>query len=508
MNQAPPHHPTSAGRRSGHLACLALLAALTACGADPQDGGRAPGGGQAHRIDSKPPTRAADFEHVILISLDTLRADHCSLYGYEKPTTPFLEELAERGVVFENHMVSANNTLMSHASLMTGLFPMAHDAWDKGERKQALAPPFRTLAEIFAEAGFETGSFTTNKTWLGSEFGVMQGFDHVQAEWEDNITCWTRYLEWFDERQPERSFVFLHFFDPHSESDNEGGILPYDSTEALIEQFAPPRPEGFTGCVGGISDNCTSEYLNAINAGVEPLPPDHLEFLIGLYDAGIRKMDDDLRLLFAELERRGILDRALIVITSDHGEEFMEHGKLLHGGLSDAIMHVPLMFVFPESFGIGPVRHDGVTRSVDIAPTVLDLLGLMAIGQGVTLRGPILEGTPVVEEDVFVGPAILRSTDEQGLFKIVADPKKPAFYDLDADPDEQVNLALEPGFVDSERYLAAAARVAELRRVATKIRVNFKKGEDFPPVFADDEAARLAAEQLEALGYVDMGGDE
>ena len=132
----------------------------------------------------------------------------------------------------------------------------------------------------------------------------------------------------------------------------------------------------------------------------------------------------------------------------------------------------------------------------------------MAIGQGVTLRGPILEGTPVVEEDVFFGPAILRSTDEQGLFKIVADPKKPAFYDLDADPDEQVNLALEPGFVDSERYLAAAARVAELRRVATKIRVNFKKGEDFPPVFADDEAARLAAEQLEALGYVDMGGDE
>jgi arylsulfatase A-like enzyme len=449
---------------------------------------------------------------VILISLDTLRADHCGLYGYEKPTTPFLEELAQRGVAFDNHMVSANNTLMSHATMMTGLLPLTHDAYDRGEGNQErLAPPFRTAAELFREAGYATGSFATNKSWLGREYGVMQGFDEVEADWVDNIACWSRYLEWFDSERPERSFTFLHFFDPHSESDDLDATYPYDSDPELIARFAPPQPEDFTGCLRDQPDHCTSRYLNGINAGLETLPPEHLEVLMGLYDAGIRKMDDDLRLLFAALEERGVLERSLIVITSDHGEEFMEQGRLLHGGFTDAIMHVPLLFVYPEGW-IEPHRVEAVTRSIDIAPTILDLQGLMPIGQGQSLLSTILEGAPVADTEAFFGPAVLRDRDEKGLFKISANPKDPMFYDLEADPHEQRNLALEEGFMETERYLKAAERVAEVRKLSTRTRISFKKDQSFPPQFGadtkDDAAARRMAEELRKFGYVEVEEDE
>jgi len=480
---------------------LALAILLAACAAGCGDQGDQP----PKASSASSPGR---LEHVILISLDTLRADHCSLYGYEKPTTPFLEELAARGVVFENHMVSANNTLMSHASLMTGLYPLAHDTYDKGEAQQALAPPFRTAAELFGEVGFDTGAFTTNKAWLGREFGVMQGFDHVEADWVDNITCWKGFLKWFDATEPRHSFTFLHFFDPHSESDTGGGTLPYESTEELIKEFAPPRPEDFTGCLKDEPNACTSRYLGGINEGLEALPPEHLEYLMGLYDAGVRKMDDDLRLLFAELDERGLLDSSLIAITSDHGEEFMEHGRLLHGGISDAIMHVPLLFLFPEGHPVEPRRISEVTRSIDVAPTLLDFFDLLPIGQGMSLRGVIERRSEPVDSEVFFGPAVLRARDAQGLYKVNVLPKAPVFYDLEQDPYEQHNLCLDESFLQSERYRAAAARVLELRNTSTKVRNSLKKGQSFGPAAFDDESSQRAAEALRNLGYVDLGDDD
>jgi arylsulfatase A-like enzyme len=478
--------------------CAALLAGALALGAC-SEGGPSPAGGPGTG------ERAGrTLEHAILISLDTLRADHCSLYGYEKPTTPFLSELARRGVVFENHMVSSNNTLASHASIMTGLFPLAHDIEDSRARREALAPGYRTLAEAFAEAGFATASIAAHAAWLGREFGVMQGFERVEADWIDSPACWQRFAEWFDAERPRRSFVFLHSFDVHSDGKDGGNVLPYESSGEHIAGFAPPRPEGFTGCSKNPADGCASGYLRGINAGVEPLPAEHLEYLVGLYDAGVRKQDDDLRLLFAMLEERGLLESSLIVITSDHGEEFMEHGRVLHGGFSDAIMHVPLLVLYPESWGVPARRVAQVTRSIDIAPTLLDCFGLAPIGQGRSLRG-VLEGGAAPEGDVLFGITVLRARDEQGEFKLACGARL-AFFDLEADPREQVNLYLEPGFTESPRLLAARARIDALRREAVALREGLKRGQSFPPQKSSDDAELV--EDLRKLGYVDVGGAE
>jgi arylsulfatase A-like enzyme len=449
------------------------------------------------------PQRAA-LEHVFLISLDTLRADHCSLYGYGKPTTPFLEELGSRGIVFESHMVSSNNTLESHASILTGLYPLTHAVEDSRARREALAPAFRTLAEAFSEAGFATASFATHETWLGREYGVMQGFEQVEAQWIDSLSCWQRFESWFDAEQPGRSFVFLHSFDVHSD-DAHGNVLPYESSADHIARFAPPAPASFTGCLKAVPQDCASRYLRGINAGAEPLPPEHLEYLLGLYDAGIRKQDDDLRVLFAALEGRGLLENSLIAITSDHGEEFMEHGRLLHTGTSDAIMHVPLLFLLPEGWGVEPRRISRVTRSIDIAPTLLEACGLAPIGQGRSLWSVLEgEGEPP-ENEVLFAQSVLRSSDEHGAFKLNCGANL-AFYDLEADPHEQVNLYHAPGFADSPRLLAARARIDELRRASALLREEVKSGASFlPEPRADQERA---IEALRDLGYVDVGGEE
>ncbi len=438
-------------------------------------------------------------QHVFLISLDTLRSDHCSLYGYEKPTTPFLEELAARGVVFENHMANSNNTLTSHATMMTGLVPQAHDTYDKGtpDKRQALALSYRTVAEVFAEAGFATGSFNTHPTWLGEDFGLMQGFDRLESSYTDAPEKMGEFLDWCDANTAERMFAFLHFYDAHSESQSRGGALPYDSTEELVARFAGEKPEGFTGCLKDVEDHCTSLYLQGISEGAEELPPEHLEYLKGLYDAGIRKLDDDLRVFFGQLEERGILKDSLVVITSDHGEDFMEHGKLLHGTIYDPIMHVPLIVLLPEGAEPRRKRVDEGTRMIDVAPTLLDFAGLQVIGQGHSLVPVIVGGEQVQHTEAFFSPAVLRTRDDQGLFKMFDLPKEPLFFDLEADPGEMQNIFDNPELVAEyqERITRARKRIRDPRQDAFRARDYLKK---------EGEAVELtdeATEELRKLGY-------
>ena len=244
--------------------------------------------------------------NVLLISIDTLRADHCGFLGYDKPTTPFLDGLAERGVVFENHMVHSNNTLLSHASILTGLPPQAHDTYDNGaeaSERHALGPGYRTLAEAFQMAGYTTAAFTGHPVWLGSDFGLDQGFDVHESGWVMAPETSKRFLSWYDETRPKRMFCFLHFYDVHSEAATSPDSLPYDSSPELIERFAGPRPEGWTGRAKGHPDYTASRYLNMVTYGLETLGTGHLEYVIGLYDAGLRKLDDDLAALFGQLER-------------------------------------------------------------------------------------------------------------------------------------------------------------------------------------------------------------
>lgn len=442
----------------------------------------------------------AGIRHVLLVSIDTLRADHCSVYGYPKPTTPFLEELGALGVVFENHMVNSNNTLSSHASILTGLVPMAHGTYDNldGVDLQALAPSYMTVAERFSEAGFETAAFTTHPAWLGTEFGLDQGFGTHKSAWIDAPTNTRRFLQWFDATIPERMFAFLHYYDPHSETEDHGGELPYDSTPELRERFAGPAPDGFTGCLARRPSWCCSRYLHAVSDGMEELGPDHLEYLEGLYDAGIAEFDERLRELFRQLRRRGILDETLIVITSDHGEEFMEHGRLLHGSAYDEIMHVPLIVILPESSRPAPRRVAEITRSIDIAPTLMELCGLPRIGQGQSLAPTIVDGTPPMQREAQLGSSVLRGDDGRSLYKLLERQGGPAFYDLDRDPGEQVNLGDTDDTEERGRIELARARLKALRDEARRISSALRTGDEARPELDED-----ALEALRSLGYVE-----
>lgn len=442
-------------------------------------------------------------QHVILISLDTLRADRCGFNGYTKPTTPFLDSLAAQGVTFENHFSNSNNTLISHASMLTGLVPAAHATIDGGgeHKRRRLADAYDTLAERFRDAGYTTAAFTAHPAWLAKTFGLEQGFDHLESEWWDAASNSRAFLRWLDRESPEHLFAFLHFYDAHSEAGGRGGVLPYDSSAELIAQFAGPTPAGFTGTVTATPYMCCSRFLRAINEGEEPLPPpEHLRFISGLYDAGIAKLDADLASLFAELRRRGMLERTLVVITSDHGEEFMEHGQLLHGGYHDEIARVPLIVLPPFGPKTRAARITAVTRSIDIAPTMLDFAGLPPIGQGRSLRAAIVNGDALTDGDVLFGTSILRARDAQGFCKLGQETDLQFFYDLASDPGEQANLLGSDGFEQRSkaRLEAMRERLAALQKTAQGIANSMAaKGGDAKPTLG----AGHDQEELDKLGY-------
>jgi arylsulfatase A-like enzyme len=450
---------------------------------------------------------------VFLISIDTLRADHCGFHGYPRPTTPFLDELAGGGAVFESHMVNANNTLMSHASIMTGLVPLAHGAKDTGtpESRSVLRQGFRTLAEELAEAGFTTASFTTHATWLGRGFGMDQGFAEVQSDWIDAPANTRRFLDWYDEHEPQRLFAFLHYFDVHSDSysiasdgDAHGSKLPYVSTPALVEQFAGEAPEGFTGCLATRPDCCSSQYLEAVSRGEEALSPEHLRYVVGLYDAGIRKLDDDLRALFAELERRDLLRGSLVVITSDHGEGFLEHASLLHSTYHDEIMHVPLIVLLPHGERPARARVAEVTRSIDLAPTILELCGLQPIGHGSSLVPCLRRGEAPSRNEVLFGPGVLRSRDHVSSFKFAFAKERAdeAFFDLDQDPGERSNLLEDEAFAS-----ASSKRIERIRTTVKKLRDNaLKIRASIPDDGVQIELTPEQRQRLEELGYGESAG--
>jgi arylsulfatase A-like enzyme len=334
-----------------------------------------------------PPDGSADSRpNILLIVIDALRADHLGCYGYERETSPTLDRLAASGVIFENAFAPSSTTAISMASLFTSLHPVQHgvrystvfrqphlgreeDHEGIPVQVQALNEKLTTLAEILSAQEYKTMGVMTNP-FLRESLGFSQGFGSYEGGDLKADEVVDRFLEWMEKSDNSPFFSFLHFIDVHS---------PY--------RPGPPYNTMFHSGEGGLSQEALREILNrSVDAGVPPseimkqrglpLNPEYIEKIIGLYDGEIRLVDDSLGHLFHRLETAGILNNTVIAITADHGEEFMNHGRIGHGVfLYDGLIRVPLILVLPRGSASGRRVRESVSL-LDLMPTLLELGGV------------------------------------------------------------------------------------------------------------------------------------
>jgi len=427
--------------------------------------------------------------NVILISLDTLRADHLGCYGYGRETSPAMDQFAEQSVVFRNSFANSNWTLPSHMSLMTSLQSAEHGVVDKKNRLSSRIP---TLAEILKDQGYRTAAFTAGY-FVDRKFGFDKGFDIYRQDYESrrrnrgqgwrlkNIE--PDLFSWLDAHHQETFFLFVHSYDTHE---------PFIAHQYLSElapgyrgpmmilrdmyRFKTSREYlRFKGEFGGDYLDINLFYKKVINEGLITLTAEDAEYVVALYDNEIRYVDDYVGRLLGKLGQLGLMDNTVIVIWSDHGEELLERGRIAHGAkMFDELLRVPLIMRIP---GRPPAVVDTLAQGIDVAPTLLDVLDLPAERSfaGVALLQDGATNPHVIAED---GEEMCIRTDRHKLV-VTRDLQSYTLYDLVADPHETKDVALDqPGVVaDLRSRLFESLNIVDL----------------------DDELRR----RLESLGYIE-----
>ncbi|NOY59402.1 MAG: sulfatase-like hydrolase/transferase [Calditrichaeota bacterium] len=479
--------------------------------------------------------------NIILISLDTLSARHVSCLGYERLTTPNIDEFAKSGVLFENATSQAKWTLPSHTSIFTSVVPTAHQVND-AEKK--LSAPFVTLAEMLGSNGYYCGAFVDGAygSWIGAIHGLDQGFsfyEHYPDQFNKyeklfiishaknfildyfarhfkypymhskiiskNVIGW---LKHFHKQQP--FFLFLHYYDIHADYFTEVPYIsphPYDTmfSSGYMPNFRKLNPNRLGGA------RLLRELYKRIEAGEkvsDVLSVDDLNFFISRYDGGIRYVDDQIGMLFDGLKKIGVFDKTLIIITADHGEEFLEHQKFLHGQFYEEIVHVPLIMYYPNLLPQN-IKVRKQARSIDIAPTIADILGLKKLDQfqGQSLL-PYLE-KPDEDMDLIAFGGQDKPKDtycfiKRGNLKVIfhsearfLDTLKGGepieLYFIDDDPFEKINRAEENKELVQNFSLLKDKWIKESLDLRRRIGAGKSKG-----VKVD----KNTIEKLKALGYI------
>jgi len=325
-----------------------------------------------------------DIRGVILIISDTLRADHLGCYGYTRETSPAIDRLAADGVRFERAYSSASWTTPSVASLFTSNYPSVHRAGhpDSGfGYSRHLPAAATTLAELLSAEGFRCFGVLNNPS-ISAEFGFDQGFEAYLAKermrkGRPTVATHEKVIQRLHELEQERFFIVWHLLDPH---------WPYCPPEEH-RVFSEP------GYSGRFQHSFESADATPLVNGRLGLDEAEIRQVIALYDGEIRYMDQQVGRLLGALDELGLRDEVALVFTSDHGESFLEHGHFGHElPMYEENLRVPLIVSDPR---LEPRTVPQIVESIDVAPTILDLLGLGAPDsfQGRSLR-PLLFGTP------------------------------------------------------------------------------------------------------------------
>lgn len=439
--------------------------------------------------------------NVLLVSIDTLRADRLGAYGATSGASPNIDALASAGIVFTDMSANAPYTLPAHATLFSGQFPSVHGVEDRGRLLSPARSP--VLARILAAHGYRTQAFAAGG-FLTPDFGFHAGFDgfaivdplrhpgssyfaEFRREFPEQspstlatVPGVERVRSWLGAHAGEPFFLFLHTYEVHD----------YD-----------PPPGTTTCAAGGCRSTLDDHHQLLFPRRTEPFPgtPEDRAHLGHLYDAALRHVDAQLGSLFAELERLGLEEHTLIVVTTDHGEELFERGHLQHGKtLYDEILRIPLVLRIP---GHAPARIATPAMQVDVAPTLLSALGfpLDPRMQGLDLleRGNAPRPLWAEVDDHFVQKTSLRAEG----WKLVHGPldarvsipnaREWELYDLGRDPQEREDAAER----EPERLARLQAQLGAFEdrlRLASDALGAIEQGAEL-----DERAQRL----LEHLGY-------
>jgi arylsulfatase A-like enzyme/Flp pilus assembly protein TadD len=402
------------------------------------------------------------IRNVLLISIDTLRADHLGAYGFPRPTTPNIDAVAREGVLFKNAHTPVPMTLPAHVSMLTGTLPPTHGLRDNLSNR--LPESSLTLAEMLKPRGFATGAIVSSFV-LDRRFGTSQGFDTYDDRFEavhkigdiserkgDETTRHAR--DWLDARKEQPFFLFVHFYDPHD---------PYEPPEPFASQWKEHPYEGEVA----FADSCVGQVLE-------------------------------------KLRQLGLYDQTLIVIVGDHGEMLGEHGELNHGFfIYEGALRVPLVIRVPRAQAAAR-QVDLPVSLIDVAPTIVSLVGgeVPKEVQGMDLS-PWIAGQEAGARGRAIYAETVTPTHYYGassLLGVIVDGWKyiettrPELYDLRSDPAEATNLLeREPKRADAMGQTLVAILAAAGRAPGPA-----------PESAALDEESR---QRLAALGYLGRGGD-
>jgi len=401
--------------------------------------------------------------------MDTLRADHVGAYGYPRPTTPRIDRLAAESVLFADAVSQSAWTRPAHSSMFTGLYPAEHGVLDMASRAK-LDPALATLAGTLRASGYATAAFTGGAN-MSAHFGFGTGFDVYRSPGRRIADSLPEVEAWLD-RAEEPFFLFVHGFDPHR---------PFRSERVDRAALGLPAERA-----RGLQRACRLEVREA-----EMAP------YIAEYDAAVHHGDRGVGALLDVLARRGLDDRTVVVFTSDHGEEFLEHGRCFHiRTLYREVGRVPLLFRIP---GV-PARvvHGVVPASVAVPATVLDAVGVREHAMpGPSLLAQVL-GAPA-DFDYVVSETSSRYVDGRGYGHVQAltandeklvhwiEQSRYEYFDLHADPQE-----LRP-VTAGARVARAAAELDRWRGEHPRVAAEITAGPAPPSL----------VRQLRALGYAE-----
>ena len=516
---------------------LSLLLLFASCG---EGGPKAPYDADGRLVLGTVPS---ERRNVVFLSIDTLRADRLGCYGAERATSPHLDAFARGAVVFEEAISAAPWTTPAHISLMTGLFPEAHGVLAY-PNPGVLHPGVVTLAEIlsaqgWSTAGFTEGGYAKGATGLDDGFETFpswprddEGFVSHELEPSRLAENTERALVWLRDHADEPFFLFFHTYEPHFEY-----RPPLEEIRSLAPDFDPDREAALLDAA--VSAWNEGSALDARAKGVlyrhylqgdllarrvnrqKKLWPmltrfvesgwrrsstfaEDLAYITLLYDAEIRATDRAIGVLLDALDRLGLAEDTIVVVTADHGEGLMDHDELQHGfHLYRELLHIPLLLRLP---GQEPARIAEPVRGVDVLPTVLDALGLPApiAAQGTSLL-PLLQGAAEPPRVAFAEGLTVRDGERdlvmvrRGPWKLVRDVKRGRdfLFDLDADPRERRDV-----LTDADPTLVEELR-GELDRILATSRALAARYPASQGTLDDAERRRL-----EALGYAGAAEDE